>query len=74
MRWYYFMRQPISFSALPKLPGYYDVIIFGDSSLVWSFSPQIVAQVSGKKVAFLGYEAALPNKTFMPFAEQICDV
>jgi hypothetical protein len=65
---------PESAEIFTKPPGYYDVIIFGDSSLVWSFSPQIVAQVSGKKVAFLGYEGALPNKTFLPFATQICDV
>src|SRR5579862_7370740 len=29
-----------------KPPRYYDAIIFGDSSLVWSFSPQLVAQLS----------------------------
>lgn len=63
-----------SVEIFSRRPGYYDVVVFGDSSLIWSFSPQLVAQASGKRVAFLGYESALPNKGFVPFAEQICDV
>lgn len=54
-----------------KPPKYYDVIVFGDSALIWSFSPQIVAQASGKRVAFIGCESAYANKGMIRFAERV---
>ncbi len=74
-----FMQNPIhqrsnnlfDSEVFTKPPKYYDVIIFGDSALVWSFSPQIVAQASGKRVAFIGCESAYANKGMIRFAERI---
>lgn len=74
-----FMKNPIhnrnnnlfESEVFTKPPKYYDILIFGDSALVWSFSPQIVAQASGKRVAFIGCESAYANKGMIRFAERV---
>jgi hypothetical protein len=74
-----FMKNPISTrrcnlydsEIFKHRPGYYDVIVFGDSSLTWSFSPQVMEQVLGKRVGFFGIESAQPLASMVTLAEQI---
>ena len=54
-----------------KPPRYYDILIFGDSSLIWSFSPRLLEQITGKHVAFIGCESAYPNRGMVRLAERI---
>lgn len=54
-----------------KPPKYYDILFFGDSSLIWGFSPQLIAQITGKRVGFIGCESAYPNKGMVRLAEQL---
>jgi hypothetical protein len=74
-----FMKNPIHTRAaqlsesdlFTRLPGHYDVLVFGDSSLTWSFSPQLISQASGKQVAFFAAEGMLPDKGLIHLAERL---
>jgi len=42
-----------------------DVLIVGDSSAVWGFSPPIVSKVSGQRVGIFAYGQAHPTREFL---------
>lgn len=64
-------NELVDSDVFTKPPKYYDILLFGDSSLIWSFSPQLIEQITGKHVAFIGCESAYPNKGMVRLAERI---
>ncbi|OGB26495.1 MAG: hypothetical protein A3I66_21440 [Burkholderiales bacterium RIFCSPLOWO2_02_FULL_57_36] len=60
-----------AFTEVPE--GGWDVIIFGDSALAWSFSARLVEQVSGKRVAFVAQTSAIANKGMFDLSQKVAD-
>jgi len=52
----------------------FDAIIFGDSTIYYCISPQIVDEITKKNIAFFAFPGAYPSKNYIKAAEDISKV
>ncbi len=65
--------SPHDISLLHDLEKNYDVLIFGDSSVYMGFSPQVLRQITNKKVGIFSYAALSMNEKLIDFIAYTSD-